>query len=320
MRIDVHNHIIPTSVGELFARDPRFGVSIEGGTWRGGMHVDFEVTGQFTDPEAKIAELTANGIDAAVLSVIPPLFYYHLGAEAGGTMAEAANPGLADFAETNPDRFRWLATVPLQSPTEAAEILGQAVRDGAVGAEIGSNVDGTPLDAPALDRFWAAADRLDVPVLIHPAYNEPHRRLDDFYLQNVIGNQLETTIAVECLICAGVLDRHPALRILLVHAGGYFPFQAGRLRHARTVRPELADAPADPFAYVDRIWFDTITHDPAALRFLVDRVGVAQVVLGTDLPFDMARRSPLDLLEAALDRDEVERVSELNPAALFGFR
>jgi hypothetical protein len=84
---------------------------------------------------------------------------------------------------------------------------------------------------------------------------------------------------------------------------GYFPYQAGRLKHARRVRPELADAPADPFAYVERIWFDTITHDAAALRFLVDRVGVDQVVLGTDLPFDMAHRRPCELLEAALDAD-----------------
>src|SRR5260370_3567591 len=100
-------------------------------------------------------------------------------------------------------------------------------------------------------------------------------------MQNVIGNMLETTIAIERLICSGVLDRHRDLKVLIVHAGGYFPYQAGRLKHARGVRPELSESPLDPWSYVGQISFDTIAHDRQALAYLVDRVGVENVLMVT---------------------------------------
>jgi aminocarboxymuconate-semialdehyde decarboxylase len=147
---------------------------------------------------------------------------------------------------------------------------------------------------------------------------EPNAALGDFYLENVIGFLLETTVAVERLICAGVLDRHPGLELVLVHAGGYFPWQAGRLRHARTVRPELRDSPADPWAYLDRLWLDPITHDPDALRYLVAKVGAERLVMGTDLPFDMAPPEPVAELRAALDDEQaVAAIGVDNPAALY---
>jgi aminocarboxymuconate-semialdehyde decarboxylase len=116
----------------------------------------------------------------------------------------------------------------------------------------------------------------------------------------------------------GVLDRHPQLRLLLVHAGGYMPWQGGRLRHATTVRAELADSPPDPYAYFDRVFVDTITHDEPALRFLVERVGADNVAMGTDLPFDMATPEPVAALEQAVDADTARRVMEETPRRLFG--
>jgi aminocarboxymuconate-semialdehyde decarboxylase len=117
-------------------------------------------------------------------------------------------------------------------------------------------------------------------------------------------------------MCAGVLDRHPGLRVLLLHSGGYFPYQAGRLRHASTVRPELPAV--DPWSYAGRLWFDTITHDAQALRYLVDRVGAEHVVFGTDLPFDMAPPDPVAEVRDALGDELAARVGEANPARLFG--
>jgi aminocarboxymuconate-semialdehyde decarboxylase len=105
-----------------------------------------------------------------------------------------------------------------------------------------------------------------------------------------------------------------------VHSGGYFPYQAGRLRHARGARPELSSAPADPWAYLDRLWFDTITHDAAALRYLVERVGVDRVVFGTDLPFDMAPAGPVGQVREALPSADFLAVTEHNPESLFTFR
>ena len=317
MRIDVHNHAIPQPAIDLLNRDPVYGANVKDDVWHGGVHVRFDVVPSFVDPDAKLAELEANELDAAVVSVSPTLFYYHVDAEATEAMAVAVNEGLAAMAG---ERLRWMATVPLQAPDRAVAVLDDAVAAGAVGVEIGTSAGPeTPLDDPALEPFWASAERHRLPVMLHPAYVPKHPRLGDFYLENVIGFPLETTIAIERLICAGTLDRHPDLRVVLVHAGGYFPWQAGRLKHARTVRPELADSPADPWSFVGQVWLDPITHDSDALRYLIAKVGAESLVMGTDLPFDMATPRSLAALRAACDEQAVATIAERNPAALYRF-
>lgn len=318
MRVDVHNHAIPQEAISLLQRDPAYGVTVTDRTWHGGTHVDFEIVPSFIDPRAKVVELERKELDAAVVSVAPMLFYYHVDGERGEAMARAVNGGLAAMASAEPDRLRWLASVPLQAPERAVMVLEEARHAGCVGVEIGTAAGpGTRLDEAALESFWAAAERLGLPIMLHPAYVEPNASLSPYYLENIIGFPLETTVAVERLICAGVLDRYPALRLVLVHAGGYFPWQAGRLRHARTVRPELATAPPDPLAYLRQLWFDPITHDRDALAFLLAKVGVDHVVMGTDLPFDMATPAPIAELQAVADADTVEAIAVRNPLALY---
>lgn len=319
MRIDVHNHAITEPVVELLRSEPVYRVTIEGDVLSGGNHVPYRLDPSFVDPDAKLAELERGGLEAAVVSISPTVFYFELELEPLEALCRTANRGLADFCAARPDRFRWMAHVPIPYPERAVEVLEQAARDGAVGVEVGTRINGRRLDEPDFEPFWAAAERLGLPVLPHPFYNEPHAGLDDYYLQNVIGNMLETTVTVERLLCAGVLDRHPDLKLVLVHSGGYFPYQAGRLRHARTVRPELASAPEDPWAYRGQIVVDTITHDVEALRYLVSRFGAGNVVMGTDLPFDMATPDPMAQLEAAVDADTARRVAEENPARLYRF-
>jgi aminocarboxymuconate-semialdehyde decarboxylase len=320
VRIDVHNHALPETAIELLARESVYGATVEDGVWRGGVHVRFDVVPSFVDVEAKLAELESKELEGAVISVTPTLFYYHVDAEAGEAMAVAVNEGLAAMAAARPERLRWMATVPLQAPGRAVAVLEDAVAAGAVGVEIGSSAGpGRRLDEPSLEPFWAAAERLGLPVMVHPAYVPPNPALADYYLENVIGFPLETTIAIERLICAGTLDRHPELRVVLVHAGGYFPWQAGRLRHARTVRPELADSPADPWSYLGQVLLDPITHDADALRYLVAKAGAENLVMGTDLPFDMATPEPIAALRAACDEQMVVRIAERNPADLYRF-
>jgi aminocarboxymuconate-semialdehyde decarboxylase len=196
-------------------------------------------------------------------------------------------------------------------------LLADASGAGAVGAQIGTSVAGTPLTEAGLGPFWAAAEAHDMTLMLHPAYNNPHPGLQGYHLQNVIGNQLETTIAAERLLVTGAFERHPELRLLLVHAGGYMPWQAGRLRHAATVRPELADSPSSPGAYAGRIVVDTITHDRMALTYLVERVGADNVAIGTDLPFDMATPEPVKALEEAVDSETARVIMEETPGRLF---
>jgi aminocarboxymuconate-semialdehyde decarboxylase len=319
MKIDAHNHAIPPLALELLRDDPRFGVKLEDNRWIGGANPPwFDLVPSFTDPQAKLEELERNGLDTAVVSPAPPLFFYHTDAAATETLTQAINTGLSDFCAVAPDRLSWMASVPLQDPELAASVLASAVSAGCVGVEIATKTPQRRLDHPDLEPFWSSVEAHSLPVMIHPGYNEPNSSLEPYYLNNVIGNQLETTVTIERLICAGVLDRHPDLKLVLVHAGGYFPWQAGRLRHARSVRPELADSPIDPWSYLDQLWFDVITHDRAALEYLIERVGAENVLMGTDLPFDMALENPVHELNEAAGPEKTQTVVETNPASLFG--
>jgi aminocarboxymuconate-semialdehyde decarboxylase len=196
-------------------------------------------------------------------------------------------------------------------------VLGEAVEAGAVGVEVGTCIAGRRLDEEDYEPFWSAAERLQTPVLLHPAFNEANCGLEPFYFQNVIGNQLETTITIERLIASGVLSRHPDVTVVLVHGGGYFPFQAGRLKHATTVRAELRHAPADPWSFFGQVVVDTLTHDAQTLRHLISRVGRGNVVMGTDSPFDMSTPEPMTMLSAVADEETVQAITEDNIVRIY---
>jgi aminocarboxymuconate-semialdehyde decarboxylase len=284
----------------------------------GGPEGEYELQPEFCDADAKVANLEAHGLDSAVISVDPPFFYYDVDADAGAAIAELINDGLRAMSAARPDRLHWMATVPLQDPELAAKVL-LAQRDrGAVGVEIGTSTGARRLDDEVFEPFWAAAAEARLPVMLHPAYQHAHPGFDRFHLTNVIGNMLETTIAIERLILAGVLDRHPGLTILIVHSGGYFAYQQGRLRHARQVRPYPAGTPVDPAEYFGRVRFDTLTHDRQALSFLIDKVGVDNMLMGTDLPCDMATPQPWEDLVAVAGEEVASRIAGDNAGALFG--
>ncbi|HUL28439.1 MAG TPA: amidohydrolase family protein [Streptosporangiaceae bacterium] len=318
MYIDVHNHVIPDAVLRLAEQDARLGISAGGGVFRSPHHVPFPLLRAFHSPQEKIADLAARGLWGAVISPAPVLFGYDLDPGVAAALCEASNEGMAAFCAHAPDRLHWLASLPMQAPARAAQVYAGAVAAGAVGAAIGTSVAGRRLDEADFEVFWEQADAIARPVLIHPAFNCSHPALDQWYLQNAIGNPLETTITVERLICAGMLARHPHLRLLLMHGGGFLPYQTGRLVHARSVRPELAGTPVNAWEFFGRLYFDTITHDAAALRYLVERAGVDNVVLGTDLPFDMALATPVAALTGTLTETQVQAVAVTNPRRLFG--
>jgi aminocarboxymuconate-semialdehyde decarboxylase len=316
--IDVHNHVIPAAVLQLAGQDGRLGLSAAGGEFRSPNHVPFPLLPAFHSPQEKLADLASRGLWGAVISPAPVLFGYDLAVGAAVALCQASNEGMAQFCAEAPDRLHWLANLPMQAPPDAARMFAEASAAGAVGAAIGTSIAGRRLDEPEFTVFWQQADAMALPVLIHPAFNCSHPALDQWYLQNAIGNPLETTITVERLICAGVLASYPRVRLVLMHGGGFLPYQTGRLVHARRVRPELADAPVNAWDFFDRLYFDTITHDTQALRYLVARAGLAHVVLGTDLPFDMALASPVATLTEALTEAEIQAVAVTNPRRLFG--
>jgi aminocarboxymuconate-semialdehyde decarboxylase len=153
---------------------------------------------------------------------------------------------------------------------------------------IGSNVNGMNLDDPALEPVWAAAAELGAFILIHPMNVAGADRLRSYYLNNLIGNPLDTTIAAACLVFGGVMERHPKLNVCLVHGGGFVPYQAGRWAHGWHVRPEpKVNVKQSPEPWIDRFFYDTILHGRPQLEFLVGSVGASRVLLGSDYPYDM---------------------------------
>jgi aminocarboxymuconate-semialdehyde decarboxylase len=320
MRIDCHNHVMPRLALELVKSTPAFGLRVVGGQLQSDRHPPIAIVPSFTDPAAKLEELHACGLDAAVVSINPPLFAHAAPSDAAEQLCRATNEGLADFCAADPDHLRWMAHVPLQAPERALAVLADAVTAGCAGVAICTLIGGRRPDSAEFEAFWARVEQLGLPIFLHPGEDNPeYPGMHEFFLQNIVGNQLETTIAIERLICAGVLEKHARLRLLLPHGGGYFPIQAGRLRHARLVRPELSSTGSDPWSHRGQIMVDTVTHDVEALRYVVERMGPENVVLGTDLPTPMAATEMWTELEAAVGTDLARVVGQDNPAQLFGF-
>jgi len=315
VRWDIHNHVVPGSLVPQLRSE--FPVSVVGDVVEAD-RVRFKLIPEFTDPAAKLQRLKAVGLDAAIVSLVPALFCYHAERGEAAHLATIVNDSLAEFCAAEPGRLRWMAQVPLQDPPAVAGVIERAQAAGAVGIEVGTTMAGRPLDHPDFDPLWTAASHLRLPVMLHPAYNAPHPGLEDWYLQNAIGNLLETTIAAERLMFAGHLSRYPSLRVVLLHGGGFVPWQIGRLKHVKAVRPECVDIPGNPDEWLGRFLFDTLTHDAEVLGMLAKRVGPANLVMGTDAPFDMSSPDPVGDLLSVVDEATARQIMEENPVRVFG--
>ena len=247
------------------------------------------------DPEQRIKDMDATGVDMQVLSAVPPAAYYELDAEACLWFSRRQNDGIAQTVKDYPDRFLGMATVPLQAPDRAIAELDRAVNKlGLRGVEILSNVAGRDLDAPELMPFFKAVEALDVPIFIHPQQVAGSDRMKRYYLRNLVGNPLDTTLAAAHIVFGGILEKCPNLKFCLSHGGGYVPYQRGRWEHGYEVRPEgkvVIQKP--PSHYIPLLYFDTITHFLPALEYLISSVGADRVVMGTDYPYDMGDATPV---------------------------
>lgn len=323
--VDAHTHFIPASLAEEASRRPELGIEIErrdGQSWvshEQGFAYPLDET--FFGAEAKVADMDARGIDVSVMSISPTLFFYWIDAAETASFARYANDALADTVRHSDGRLVGVATLPMQDPAAAAEELRRAVDELSLrGAHIGTSVEGEYLDEARFAPLLEAAGELGVPLIVHPYYVGPAPRLEQFYLTNLFGNPLDTALCASRLILSGAFELFEDLRVMLVHAGGFLPYQIGRLDHGWAVRPEpKAQLQRKPSEYLDRFFYDTVSHHDAALAWLVDLVGDERVVLGTDLPYDMADPDPVGRVDRLqLDRDSRERVAGANAAELFG--
>ncbi len=279
---------------------------------------------KLTRIEQRLADMDTMGVDMQVISPSPSQYYYWAEPDLAREVVRVQNEHIAALVAQHPDRLAGLGTLALQHPALACEQLRHAVKTlGLKGVEISTSVNGRELDDPSLAPFWAEAEALGTLVFIHPFGTTLGARVNTHYLNNLIGQPLETTVALSHLIFGGVLDHHPGLKIVAAHGGGYLPTYLSRSNHGYAVRPEARlQARHPPAYYLRKLWFDSVVYEPLALRHLLEVVGVSQVVVGTDYPFDMGHYDVDGLLAAVtgLTADDKAAIRGGNAAALLGLQ
>jgi aminocarboxymuconate-semialdehyde decarboxylase len=228
------------------------------------------------------------------------------------------NEGIAKIVADHPDRFVGLGSVPLQNAELAVQELEYAVKKlGLRGVEINTNVNGMDLTDPRLklDKFFAKANELGIVIFMHPLGTTQADRLVNHYFNNIIGNPMDTTLAVSHLIFDGVIAKNPKIKFVAAHGGGYLAHYWARMDHAWRARPDCRTViKSKPSSYLKKIYFDTITFDPTMLRHLIDVYGADHVLLGTDYPYDMGEVDPLGLINSVkkLSKEDRQKIQGLN--------
>jgi aminocarboxymuconate-semialdehyde decarboxylase len=280
-------------------------------------------TAQFEDAEQRLADMDTQGVDVQLLAVPPTEYFYWLPEDEALRANRVQHERFAEIVRRWPDRFAAVANAPMAYPALATDVLREAHRDfGFRGVEISADVLGLDLDDRRFDPVWETVVELDMTVILHPQGFTHGQRFSDYYLVNVICMPLASTLAVTRMILGGVWNRHPDLRLMVVHGGGYLPFYVARTDHAWRVRPELRhhlDVP--PSEVLRSIYVDTNVFDPRMVEQLVADLGAEHVLMGTDYPFDMSTVDPVGFLaRAELSDADRELVLGGNAAQLFDIK
>ena len=319
LAIDAHAHILTEETMKLLEKEtpkvaPKlapiekdiFELSIAGVPYR-----PFPLGG--FDIAQRLKDMKASDVDMQVLSNTPQTFLYNQ--DSGLTTASSIvqNEQIAKHVRDYPRSFYGLATLPMQAPKVAADELSRAMTKlGLKGAQIGSNIMGKNLDEPEFEPLWAVANEHSAFIMVHPNNVAGIDRMRSYYLNNLIGNPLDTTIAAACLVFGGVIERFPNIRFFMVHGGGFAPYQAGRWQHGWQVRPEpkknLKKPPAET---IRTFYWDTILHSQPALEYLVSAFGANHVILGSDYPYDMGTFECARQVKA-LSIPQLDKVTILN--------
>ena len=248
----------------------------------------------------RLKDMDKMGVDIQAVCPAPYHYFYFTEPAYGAELAREVNEGIASLVADHPDRFVGMGSVPLQNPELAVQELEYAVKKlGLRGVEINTNVNGMNLTDPrlGLEKFFAKANELGTVIFMHPLGFTQGERLTNHYFNNVIGNPLDTTIAVSHLIFDGVVARHPKIKFIAAHGGGFVAHYWARMDHAWRARPDTRTViKKKPSSYLEKFYFDTITFDPRLLKNLIDRYGSDHVMLGTDYPYDMGEDDPRGLI------------------------
>jgi aminocarboxymuconate-semialdehyde decarboxylase len=304
--IDIHTHILPPG-WEDWAK--RYGVS----GWPAlRLHGDCDATLYLGEkefrridersfsPARRIADMDAERVGLQMISPVPVMLCYWGAPGAADAFARMQNDFIAGVVQKHPQRFVGAGTVALQDAKLAVREIERLKSMEFRAVEIGSHVNGRDFDDPALFEFFAAAQQLDMALFVHPqGPSIGQERMGQYYLPFMVGYPADSALAAARLILGGVLERLPRLRIGFAHGGGAFPAALGRLDHGHRVRPEAKRFIAEPpSSYAKSLYFDTLTHDPSLLAFVLEKFGSERVMIGSDYPFDMGVDHPLAQLNA----------------------
>jgi aminocarboxymuconate-semialdehyde decarboxylase len=316
MIIDFHAHYLAREHLQMHAKTPDG--RIVGSRMRGqGKDAVMETNGvplgssckpeDFYDLAARLEFMAATGVDIEVLSPPPFMSFTEIAGPEAAKLVREQNEAIAEVVRQYPDSFRGLGVAPLQDAQSAVTEIAYLMDTlKLTGVEILTQIAGKNLDTPDLEPVWQTLDARHAVVLIHPLDVLGAERLTRYYLRNLLGNPVETAVALACLAFSGVLERFPHIRFIAAHGGGVAPFVIGRWEHAAQVRPELAHLSASPLTLLRHAYVDSLVHGAPELRYLIEILGANRIVLGSDTPFDMGTRDPAALFGAALP-DELRR-------------
>lgn len=307
LKIDVHTHILPSDIprwkdkfgyGGFISLDhyqPRCARMLrdDGVAFR-------DVEENCWSAERRIEECDVSGVNVQVLSTVPVMFGYWAKPQDGAEIAAFLNDHIAGIVSEFPNRFVGLGTVPMQDVDLAIRELERCKSNGLAGVQIGTNINQLNLSEPQFFEIFAACERLGMAVFVHPWEMAGEADMQKYWLPWLVGMPAEVTRAICSLIFSGTLERLPNLRMCFAHGGGSFPATIGRIEHGFNVRPELCavDNPQDPRKYLNQIYFDSLVHDAATLKFLVEMTGAERIALGTDYPFPLGEAEPGKLIES----------------------
>lgn len=317
---DIHAHYLPeAAIGEMRAGQVQVTTETVDGIADSitvnGMAVGATVQ-QLADVSGIVAATDRATIDRRVLSPPPFTYRYWDDPQTSLRLSRQLNDATAHAVASQPSRFLGLATVPLQDTDLAIAELRRAHQElGLTGVTLGTNVAGGNVSDSERLPFLAAVAEAGMPILVHPDF-VPNPRIGDYYLINLIGMPVESAITMANMIFGGIFDSLPGLRVCFMHGGGIAPYVFGRWDKGWEVRPESRiDTERKPTDYLNNIFCDTLTHSPAALAYLVEVLGEQNVVIGTDLPFDVEDPDPRGHLRRAprLTQDQIEVIETVSP-------
>ena len=315
LKIDIHTHILPENIpnwkekfgyggfiqldhykpccAKMLRDDGKFFRDIEENCW---------------SPETRIHECNQHQVNVQVLSTVPIMFSYWTKPDDCLSISQFLNDHIANIVQQYPTKFIGLGTVPMQAPDLAIKELERCKKIGLVGVQIGSNVNQENLGDAKFADFFAACEELGMAVFVHPWEMLGEQYMQKYWLPWLVGMPAEVSRAISSLIFSGTLERLPKLRIAFAHGGGSFPSTIGRIDHGFHARPDLCaiDNNVSPKNYLNKIYYDSLVHEPMMLDYLVKLVGADRVALGTDYPFPLGELEPGKLIESMNYNDSVK--------------